>query len=270
MENKWLVFCLAFFTLFLKLSFAQSFQEILTPEIASVIVIGIFVTIIIIMIWERKKGVSFPVGMIIFILIIILLFVLPIFIKYPEYPIPPPEWQVIPFPFYVKIFFTTLGLPEEWLAMPAFLYYFLIPFIAIWIIVYAFLKQIRIFGEETKWYRVLSFLIALSTIPLGFFIKIVGLIFGLIGAWSIALFATVFVIGAFLISYRATSIQYYALKAVKSAEEELKKAYQRLEEVNRAIVQAEKAQDKELLQKLLMEKEAIKRTIRSLGGVVVD
>jgi len=263
MEKRWFVFCLVFFTFLLKLSFAQSFQEILTPQVASLIVIGIFVIIIIAMIWERKRGTNFPIGMAVFILIIILLFVLPIFIKYPEYPIPPPEWKLISFPPYIKVFFTVLGLPEEWLAMPAFLYYFLIPFIAIWIIVYAFLKQIKIFGEETKWYRVLSFLVTLSTIPLGFFIKIVALMFALMGAWSVALFATAFVIGAFLISYRTTSVQYYALQATKRREEALRKLYKELEEVRRKMGETT---NREELQKLHQKEVDILNQIKVLEG----
>ena len=249
MEKKWFIFCLIFFTFFLKLTLAQSFQEILTPQVASLIVIGIFVIIIVAMIWERKRGISFPIGMVIFILLIILLFVLPAFVKYPKYPTPPPEWQLIPFPPYVKIFFTVLGLPEEWLAMPAFLYYFLIPFIAIWIIVYAFLKQIRIFGEETKWYRVLSFLITLSTIPLGFFIKIVALIFALAGAWSVALFITTFVIGAFLLSYGRTSSMYHAVMAAREKEKLIASLYKQLNEVRKKMKEAKSREELEALRK---------------------
>jgi len=228
---------------------AQNILDIITPEIASYIVLGIFVIIIITMIWERKRGISFPIGMVVFILIIILLFVLPAFVKYPEYPTPPPEWKLIPFPPYVKIFFTVLGLPEEWLAMPAFLYYFLIPFIAIWIIVYAFLKQIRIFGEEAKWYRVLSFLITLSTIPLGFFIKVVALIFALAGAWSVALFITTFVIGAFLLSYGRTSSAYHAVMAAREKEKIIASLYKQLNEVRKKMQEAKSNEELEALRK---------------------
>ena len=159
-------------------------EQLKSEQLSGLIVIGIFLIIIVVMLWERKtKTFSFPIGMVIFILIIILLFILPIFIPYPEHPKVPEEWEAnkIDFPSEIKPFFKAAGIPEEWLSMPTFLYFFLIPFVAIWVIVYAFLKQIKIFGEETKWYRVLSFLVTLSTIPLGFFIKIVAVIFAFAG-----------------------------------------------------------------------------------------
>lgn len=97
------------------------------------------------------------------------------------------------------IFIDIFGFPEEWLDTKNMIFYGFIPFLAIWLIIYGFLDRIRIFNKK-KLNSFLSFLIAFSTLPMRLFILIVATLFAIMGVYSVALFAAIFIIGIFLYS----------------------------------------------------------------------
>jgi hypothetical protein len=89
------------------------------------------------------------------------------------------------------------GLPSEWSYVPAIIYLFILPFAGIYVIVWAFLTMLGIFPQPNV-NRVLAFLITFLTIPVGVFVKMVWLLFSVMGAWSVAVFAITFIAGIFL------------------------------------------------------------------------
>lgn len=101
--------------------------------------------------------------------------------------------------------FIWLGFPENWLEGNSILYYGFIPFLGIWMIVYGFLELIRIFDDNKPLYTILSFIIAFSTIPLGIFVMLVGMIFSVMGIFSVFAFALLFFVGIAAITWRKFS-----------------------------------------------------------------
>jgi len=98
-----------------------------------------------------------------------------------------------------SVFVDIFSFPEEWFNSKDIIFYGFIPFTAIWIIIYGFLDRIRIFRRK-KLNGLLSFLIAFSTLPMRLFILIVVTLFAIMGVYSVAMFAIIFVIGVFLFS----------------------------------------------------------------------
>jgi len=97
------------------------------------------------------------------------------------------------------VFVDYFGFPEEWFNPKSIIFYGFIPFLAIWVIIYGFLDRIRIFRRK-KLNGFLSFLIAFSTLPMRLFILIVVTLFAIMGVYSVAIFAVIFMIGVFLFS----------------------------------------------------------------------
>lgn len=102
--------------------------------------------------------------------------------------------QVTPMPGFMTPFFRALGFPEDWLWFPAFIYYGIVPLTGVWLILYGFLDQLRIFRREII-NGVLAFLIAFSTIPLGLFVSMVALMFGMLGVYATIVFVILAIIG---------------------------------------------------------------------------
>jgi len=98
-----------------------------------------------------------------------------------------------------SIFVDVFGFPEEWLNTNNIIFYGIIPFAAVWIIIFGFLDRIRIF-KRTSLNGFLSFLIAFSTLPMRLFILIVATVFAIMGVYSVAIFAVIFMVGVFLFS----------------------------------------------------------------------
>ncbi len=96
-----------------------------------------------------------------------------------------------------SVFIDTFGFPEEWMNSKDMIFYGLIPFLGIFTIIYGLLDRIRIF-KKNKINGLLSFLIAFSTLPLRLFILIVATLFAIMGIYSVAIFAVIFMIGVFL------------------------------------------------------------------------
>ncbi|MFH8120219.1 MAG: hypothetical protein QXS37_05445 [Candidatus Aenigmatarchaeota archaeon] len=94
---------------------------------------------------------------------------------------------------------TTIGIPSNWLTYEKFIWYALLPITGIWLIIYGFLSEIKIFSD-TRINAVLSLVIAFSTIPMGVFVIIVAVMFGLMGMYATLAFFTLFILGVFYLS----------------------------------------------------------------------
>ncbi|OGI15882.1 hypothetical protein A3K63_00780 [Candidatus Micrarchaeota archaeon RBG_16_49_10] len=76
-----------------------------------------------------------------------------------------------------------------------FIWVGILPFFSVWIIVYAFLKELRIFRRTRKVNGILSFLIAFSTLPTHMFLWLVNVTFNLMSFWAVLVFAFIFAVG---------------------------------------------------------------------------
>jgi len=112
------------------------------------------------------------------------------------------------------------GLPEEWMQVPAIIYNFIIPFIAIFVICLGFLRVIRIFENVPNVEYVLAFCMAFSTLPVHAFVTIVSWTLGIMGGLSYVVFFILFILGLFF--YLITR---YKLWRVGTGEVDVRKAY---------------------------------------------
>lgn len=121
--------------------------------------------------------------------------------------------------FFVDIF----GFPEEWLKMPEFMYYAIIPLLGIWMIIYGFLTAIKIFGVGRRFfYALLSFFIAFSTLPLRVFTLIVSFLFSIIGVSSVGIFAGLFFLGVGIMVYSRYRVGRAEVGHIKHLEKEIR------------------------------------------------
>ena len=88
-----------------------------------------------------------------------------------------------------------LGIPGDWLFVPAIIYLFFVPFIGIFVIVYGFLGEMRIFPANPRINIVLALVFAFATIPIGAFVKLVSLMFSVLGIYSVGAFGLLFFFG---------------------------------------------------------------------------
>jgi membrane protein YdbS with pleckstrin-like domain len=171
----------------------------LIGSIASVIFIVIFVIILLVLGGVLKRpGVGIPGFLILFIILVIALFIVPMFVPYPHYLEIPENFKIAPLPSYAAQAFQMLGLPSEWMYVPAIIYLFILPFAAIYTLVWAFLQSLGIFTNvPSSVNRVLAFIITFLTIPMGWFVKLVWVLFSFMGAWSVVIFVATFLLGVF-------------------------------------------------------------------------
>jgi len=101
-------------------------------------------------------------------------------------------------PGIVCAFGSAIGFPQGWLRTDTFIWYCFIPLTGVWMIIFGFLDRIKIFKGSIN--AVLSFLIAFSMIPLGIFVILVSLLFGIMGTYSTFLFVGLFFVGTILYS----------------------------------------------------------------------
>lgn len=103
-----------------------------------------------------------------------------------------------------SIISSILGIPDSWLVFPAFIYQFIIPFAALWVVAYGLIKQLRIFDRPRNFAGVIGFLIAFSTLgPSGYlgifgpsaFYSFVSGTLGLAGAFAYLIFISLFFVG---------------------------------------------------------------------------
>jgi len=108
----------------------QSIEQIIAP-FASIIFIGVFVLILLAVagVLPKPKKPGIPSLTIVALLILIFFaFILPQFVPYPAYIPVPDNFKLRPLPSFVSNFFVFLGLPEEWMYLPAIIYLFILPF----------------------------------------------------------------------------------------------------------------------------------------------
>ena len=202
MYLKKFVLLILFYSLLFSFSLGQEYNEAnsLIGGFVSVIFISIFVIILLVLggVIKKPSVGGIPGFLIFFIVLIIILFIVPMFIPYPQYFEVPENFKVAPLPSYATQVFIMLGLPEEWMYVPAIIYLFVLPFAAVYTLVWAFLQSIGIFTNvPSSVNRVLAFIVAFLTIPMGWFVKLVWVLFSFMGAWSVAIFVATFVVGIF-------------------------------------------------------------------------
>ncbi|MFH8119243.1 MAG: hypothetical protein QXS37_00325, partial [Candidatus Aenigmatarchaeota archaeon] len=167
---------------------------------------------------KRPKG-GMPTGLIIFIILIVLLFILPQFVPYPQYLEVPESFRYYKLPDPAVEVLGYIGIPRDWGYVPAIIYLFILPFTAIYTLVWAFLSSLKIFEGMPRVNVVLAFVITFMTIPMGWFVKMVWVLFSFVGAWSVAVFVAVFVLGIMFRGYGIVTGEYYRASARKWREE---------------------------------------------------
>ena len=187
----------------------------------------IFVLIIILILLSLGGVIRLPrrkpsLFYLVFIILIALAFLLPQFV---EFPLPlevPKNFKIYPLPTYMKDFIVMLGLPSEWAYVPAIIYLFILPFAAIYALVWAFLTTLEIFvgPQSTKVNRLLAFIITFLTIPVGAFTRMVWVLFSFMGAWSVAIFAIMFIVGIFYRGGRYVKAEHLIYKATAERKRE--------------------------------------------------
>ncbi len=147
-----------------------------------------------------------------FLFLLALCFIIPQFVPYPQFISIPESFKKVPLPSYASQFLIMLGLPKEWMYIPGIIYLFILPFAGIYTLVWAFLSSLNIFihmPQVAKVNRLLAFIITFLTIPIGWFIKMVWVLFAFMGAWSVAVFALTFILGIFFRGYGTFTGEYY-------------------------------------------------------------
>ena len=214
MDIRKIATILFFYTLLFASSLAQ--DGINVNDFLSGLVSVAFIIIFIIILLAVGGVIKRPTGgapwfLIFFIALIILLFVIPQLIPYPQYLEVPANFKIAPLPSFASQVFTMLGLPIDWMYVPAIIYLFILPFAAIYTLVWAFLQSLGIFANvPPSVNRVLAFIIAFLTIPMGWFVKLVWLLFSFMGAWSVVIFAATFIVGVFFRGYGKAVEERYA------------------------------------------------------------
>jgi hypothetical protein len=176
-------------------------------QFSGVIFIIAFVIILLLIggVFPRVSVGGMPWGSIALLIAVALVFIIPQFVPYPTYLEVPENFKVYPLPSYAVDAFAMIGLPREWTSyVPAIIYMFILPFAGIFALVWAFLASLNIFtnvGPNVN--RILALIITFITIPVGWFIRMVWVLFSFMGAWSVAVFAVTFIAGVF---YRGAGV----------------------------------------------------------------
>jgi len=227
-----------FYSLLLSLAFAQNANDFnsLIGGLVSVVFIVIFVIILLILggVIKKPSGGGISGFLILFIVLVILLFVIPMFVSYPQYLEVPANFKIAPLPSYTAQVFIMLGLPEEWMYVPAIIYLFILPFAAIYTLVWAFLQSLGIFTNvPSSVNRILAFIVTFLTIPFGWFVKLVWVLFSFMGAWSVVIFVATFVIGVFFRGFGVARKEY--VQALKTYENVGKELQSKLNELQKRV-----------------------------------
>ncbi|MEM5855682.1 MAG: hypothetical protein QXG39_07840 [Candidatus Aenigmatarchaeota archaeon] len=207
------------FLMFLFLLTNSVFAQDLVSQIISILpqFVGVIFILIFILLLLAVGGVlpkptgRLPIGVIFFLILVVLLFIIPQFVKFPDYMVIPEDfkketWKLPP---GSEKALSLIGLPEDWAYVPAIIYLFILPFAAIYTLVWAFLTSIKVFEGAANVNRILAFIISFITIPLGWFVKIVWVLFSFMGIWSIVIFAATFILGIFFKGYGISAGEYY-------------------------------------------------------------
>jgi low affinity Fe/Cu permease len=229
-----------------------------------IIFIIIFVIVLLIIggVWRPSFGGSFA-SIIIFIIAIAILFFLPQFITFPDYmKVVPASFKYWELPGPAKDAMQLIGLPREWGYIPAIIYLFILPFTAIFALFWAFLDTLGIIPQANV-KRILALIVAFMTIPMGYFVKMVWVLFAFMGMWSVVVFAAIFILGIFFRGAGIVAREYSVFKTFSG----LKKDADKVEEYADKLIQ--KARDKampEAVAGLESAKEQLVRQVAS-GGI---
>jgi len=224
MEIKKLVLTLLLFSIVFSQQIISS--EILSTIIGAITVIAVIVILLYLggVIKERGLGTGFIVGAT-YIIIIVIIFVLPLLQRLGYINIFPdrinsetlkkwgfPQNDAYKFPKEACQVLTILTLQEQIACyVPEIIFLVILPFAAIFAICYGFLNQLKIFKgapNEDKLYRLLAFIMAFSTIPMGIFMILVAFWFSFMGIFSLAVFVAMFIAGVFFRGYGFVAIEY--------------------------------------------------------------
>jgi uncharacterized membrane protein len=187
----------------------QNISNILV-EFSGVIFIIAFVIILLLIagVFPKTRIGGIPWGTIGLLIAILIVMIVPFFIdldwltnafkpKIEAYK----QWQL---PEAAANVLTMLGLPPEWMYVPAILYFFILPFAAVFALVYAFLASLNIFTNvSANVNRLLAFIIALMTIPTGILARTTMVMFVFLDIWTLGVFFVTFVVGVF---YRGATL----------------------------------------------------------------
>jgi hypothetical protein len=88
-----------------------------------------------------------------------------------------------------------LKIPRDFMQLPNFIWYLLVPFIAIWAICLGFLRQLRIFPRTPSLEIIIAFTMAFATLPSGVFVIAVNGMLAFSGVWATAIFFIMFLGG---------------------------------------------------------------------------
>lgn len=167
-----------------------------------------------------------------------------------------------------------VGFPEPWLRYERFLWYGIIPITGMTLIIYGFISRLGIFGHgRTKLNIALSFIIAVSTIPMGAFTIIVGVMFGILGVYATGIFVGLFIFGMILYAVSVArgwkgdisgEAEIFQREIFEREVEAKRKEYDALREIYEARLKRFKKIEKEK-DFPLEEKERLAREIDQLG-----
>jgi uncharacterized membrane protein YfbV (UPF0208 family) len=228
----------------LSISFSQNTQLNIEGIVQTLIGIGVLLAIILVLLYLagilKFRGVGGSAIMwIVYGSILIIVFVLPLLQRLGYIHIFPDKidgetlkrWgfpQANRFPESICSVLKMLTLQEEVACyMPEFLFLVILPFTAIFAISYGFLHMLNIFKgvpNEEGIYRLLAFIMAFSTIPMGIFMILIAFWFSFMGTFSVAVFVAMFVLGVFFRGYGFVSKEYTrAIQTSMKIRSELKK-----------------------------------------------
>lgn len=106
--------------------------------------------------------------------------------------------------------------------LPALIYFFLLPFAAIFVIVWSFMKQIKVFENVGKPLEgLIAFIITFMTLPMGTFNLLIALWFSVTGVFSVAVFVAMLLVGIFSRGLSFVEKEYY--RFAKSIKEDFNK-----------------------------------------------
>jgi len=188
-------------------SIGQAWNTIVTWLLpyAGIIFVLIFIFILLLVAGIIHMPTGAPsLSLVVFTVLVILAFAFPLLISKEDFDLMfptflkeiPDEFKGGPVVPYFDTALSYMGLPTNWNTVPAIIFLLLLPFAAIFTIVWAFLVSLGIFTQKNV-NRLLALIITLLTIPTGSFIRMIWLLFTFMGGWSIAIFAATFVLGIF-------------------------------------------------------------------------
>lgn len=91
------------------------------------------------------------------------------------------------------------GLPPEYLRIPQIIWYVIVPFIAVFTVIYGFLQELRLFRyTSNKINIVLAFAMSLLLLPSGALTFIVVQLYSFGAAFAAIIFGIVFIVGVFM------------------------------------------------------------------------